>query len=764
MKSSKIKEHRFTNLLVCLIFTYLIVGFIFEYIHIQFIHAFIQKSPFAEWEFLFIIGEHILVTVPLIFAFAQLYKRDAERFRSYMSENMESESRFRMLMEALPDYVIIVSQGKVQYLNDAAAQLFGAASKEELIGRPEDDSIFATSSAIGERAGGQTTGTKLHRITRPDSIEVEVEYYTHPIDYNKSDAILYFGRNITERSKTYKELARTQGQLRNILNSVDTGIWSYDVKENKMLFVSEVFKKMYGIPPEEKEIGPNRWRDAMLPEDLLAFDDSFAQISEENIFIYDFRYYKSDGKIGNVQSRIVLVKDNEGTLERLDGVNIEVTDRVDDQNKIQFLAYHDELTGLPNRRMFRKRLMESAENANKHNEKFAIVYLDMDKFKNINDTLGHYTGDLFLISMGARLFGEFDERQHTIARMGGDEFTLILNGIKSGDHLKDMISQIEKLFHKPFLLDGVEFIVTASIGISIYPDDGTDVDMLMNYADTAMFLAKESRNGHKYHNLKETVFDKERFHMHNGLQKALENDEFSVLYQPKYNISDSRLIGAEALIRWENHKLGQVPPTKFIPIAEEFGLIKLIGEWMLEQVCKQIATWQKMGYTFPVSVNLSVKQFREETIVETIRSMVERTGIDPRLLELEITEGMAMDIEKALRILQALREIGLRISVDDFGTGYSSLNYLKKLPINQLKIDKSFIDDITRDPGDTAIVSTIVTLAHNLNIKVIAEGVENVEQLEMLREMGCDEAQGYLFNKPIPLEEFDAILYQNLRK
>ncbi|MCY9693931.1 EAL domain-containing protein [Paenibacillus alginolyticus] len=764
MNTSKIKQQRITKLLISLIFIYVVADFIFEYIHNQYIHEFIHKSRFVEWEVAFIIGEQILVAVPLIFAFIQFYKRDTEQTRRHLLEIMESESRHRMLMDALPDFVLIESQGKVQYINDAAAQLLRVSSKEELIGRPATDSIFAAPSPNREPVVGQTSGTELHRVTGRDGIEIEVEYSSQPINYNGFDAILYIGRDITERNKKYNELAITRAQLHNILNSIDTGIWSYDVKEDKMLFVSEAYKKMFGIPSEENDISPDRWRELALPEDLPAFDESFARISETNLFIYDFRYYKPDGSIGYIQTRIVPVKDDEGTVVRLDGVNIDITKRVSDQKRIEFLAYHDELTGLPNRRMFRQRLKEAATNATKHNEKFGVVYLDMDKFKNINDTMGHYAGDLFLISVGARLLGEFDQTQHTVARMGGDEFTLIVNGIKSGDHLKDMIARIEKLFHEPFLLDGVDFIVTASIGISVYPDDGTDVDMLMNYADHAMFLAKESRNGHKYHNLQESTLDIERYHLQNGLQKALENDEFSVFYQPKYNISDSRLIGAEALIRWKHPKLGQVSPAKFIPIAEEFGLIKSIGEWVLEQVCKQIAVWQNLGYRFPVSVNLSVKQFREETIVQTIRSMIERSGIDPGLLELEITEGMAMDIEKALRILQELRKIGLRISVDDFGTGYSSLNYLKKLPIHQLKVDKSFIDDITRDLGDAAIVSTIVTLAHNLNLKVIAEGVENMEQLEKLREIGCDEVQGYLFNKPLPLAEFDEILYQNFGK
>jgi len=559
-----------------------------------------------------------------------------------------------------------------------------------------------------------------------------------------------------KRNQTSKELATASSLLDNIVNSLDAAIYSVDIVKKKFIFVSDAYRRDQGIS-KDSEVSINGWKENIVPEDLARAEQLALTLMTGIPASGDFRIRKPDGSIGVYQCRIVPVKDAEGNVIRLDGVNIEVTDIICAQERVEFLAYHDDLTGLANRRLYRNKLKEAVRKAERDHNKFAILFLDLDKFKNINDSLGHYAGDVFLKEVAKRLSSYVCKEKDIVARIGGDEFTLIYH-FNDSRELNNKIVDIQNRLSLPYIFDGYEFMITTSMGISVFPDDGTELDMLMNFADNAMLQAKETRNGFCYHNRDVLDNNMERIRIQNELPRAIAKQEFSVVYQPKHDLSDHRLIGAEALIRWYHPELGHVPPAKFIPIAEEVGLIHSIGEWVLIQVCAQIHKWESCGYRLPVSVNLSVHQFRDAKIVDTIRGVVERSGIDPSLLELEITESMAMDIQKALPILHALSNIGVLISIDDFGTGYSSLNYLKNLPVHQLKIDKSFVDDIMLDSWDAAIISTVVTLAHNLNMKVIAEGVETADQARKLHAMKCDEAQGYYFHKPLRIEEFNDLL------
>ncbi|MEK7870892.1 MAG: EAL domain-containing protein, partial [Nitrospirota bacterium] len=398
--------------------------------------------------------------------------------------------------------------------------------------------------------------------------------------------------------------------------------------------------------------------------------------------------------------------------------------------------------------------------------KAAVMFLDMDRFKVINDTLGHTVGDSLLKAFAERLTTSVRSGD-TVARLGGDEFIIVLADIA---HAEDVTIVAEKIIHslsKPFNLEGNELFITTSIGISLYPDDGKQPETLLKNADTAMYRAKEQgRNNYQYYSSAMNVSSFERLMMETSLRQALEKGEFLLHYQPQVDLATNQIIGTETLIRWKHPTMGLVSPAKFIPLAEETGIIVPIGEWVLRTACLQNKAWQAAGFP-PIrnSVNVSGIQFRRTNLVETIRRVLDETGLAPQYLEIELTESILMkNEEKMIAAIDALHEMGVYISIDDFGIGYSSLSYLKRFAINSLKIDQSFIREITVNPEDAAIVAAIVTLAHSLKLKVIAEAVETDDQLKFLRALKCDEMQGYLFSKPLPAEDIVKLLKENIEK
>lgn len=755
------REKRLIRVIVQILLVYLLSTITVIYVHDTFLHqAFLGHNMWFIGK-LVEISIQLIVAGPFIFLYILKYKRDMDKIRVYQTELDNKDVQFRSIMESLPDAVMIYSREEVLFVNDACVQMMGVSDKQSLLGTNpyllhhknfSGNNNFTSDQLLFTPSNGRVQ----YPFIRPDGSLIDVEYVNIIVTFNGEKTTLIVSRDVTERNKTNKELATTSSILNNIVTSLEASIYSVDAVEEKFIFSSDAYIRDFGIT-KNGDISLDGWRESIVPEDLAKVEQFYVMLMGGHPAVGEFRHLKPDGSIKVYQCKAVPVKDAEGKLIRIDGVNTEVTEIISAQKRIEYLAYHDDLTGLANRRLYRNNLKEAARKAEHDDNKFAVVFLDLDKFKNINDSLGHYAGDAFLKEVAERLSSYINEETDTVARIGGDEFTLIYH-YSDNQELIDKITEIQNRLHLPFIFDGYEFMITTSMGISVFPDDGTNQDILMNFADNAMFQAKESRNGFYFHNRDALDNNLERIHIQNELPKAIMKQEFSIVYQPKHHLSDHRLIGAEALIRWKHPELGQVPPDKFIPIAEEVGLIHSIGEWVLFQVCEQIHIWESRGFRLPISVNLSVHQFRDKKIVETVESIIERSGIDPSLLELEITESMAMDIQKALPILLALSKIGVLISIDDFGTGYCSLNYLKNLPVHQLKIDKSFVDDIMLDSWDSAIISTVVTLAHNLNMKVIAEGVETAEQAEKLHAMKCDEAQGYYFHKPLLLEDFNNLL------
>jgi len=432
--------------------------------------------------------------------------------------------------------------------------------------------------------------------------------------------------------------------------------------------------------------------------------------------------------------------------------------------KLSFQAYHDALTNLPNRAKFVQQATESVSYSRKHGQVFAMLFIDLDNFKYINDTLGHSAGDRIIQEVAKRLTATTRESEDLVARLGGDEFTVLLHNLKSPEHAGLVAEKITRALATPFRYNGQDLYITPSIGISLYPDHGKDVGTLMRNADTSLFQAKrQGRNSYRYYSPESDQAASNRLRMENQLRQALHSGEFEVWYQPRFQLSDGKLVGAEALVRWRSPDLALISPAEFIPLAEDTGLIVPIGEWVLQAACADCHAWQQPGRDpLPVSVNLSARQFAQEDLLDKIGQLLKQTRLEPGLLELELTETLIMpNAEETVRTLRKLKEMNTKISIDDFGTGYSSLSYLQQFPIDILKIDQSFLLEVRETHRESALVSAIISMAHNLNLQVVAEGVETQVQFEFLQKHHCDQVQGYLFGKPVPSQIYREVLHHH---
>jgi diguanylate cyclase (GGDEF)-like protein/PAS domain S-box-containing protein len=430
------------------------------------------------------------------------------------------------------------------------------------------------------------------------------------------------------------------------------------------------------------------------------------------------------------------------------------------EKRLEHLAHYDTLSGLPNRSLLTVRLEQALSLAHRNRWTLAVIFLDLDHFKEVNDSLGHGAGDRLLTEVGERLLHCVRESD-TVARLGGDEFVIVLDNVSNPRVVSEVLGKLKRKLALPIDVDGYELFVTASMGISLYPDDGQDPEALLRNADSAMYHVKrEGRNDWSFYSERMNEQSHRRLQLTNGLRRAIEEKQFSLVYQPQLDLATRSVSGAEALVRWQHPELGVISPFEFIPLAEDTGLIEEIGEWVLREVCRQSAAWCDLGLWLPrISINVSARQFKSADFIERVEQLVQEHRLTPGGLDLEITESLLVRTdERLLKDMQRLCDIGVVFSVDDFGTGYSSLSYLKRFPISMIKADRSFVQDIPNDRDDIEITAAIISMSHKLNIRVIAEGVETLQQLAFLREQGCDEIQGYLFSRPLSRAKFEAFI------
>lgn len=631
---------------------------------------------------------------------------------------------------------------------------------------------FTACRLLRQKPGGQHVPIiMLTGLDDTDSIHRAYEsgatdFITKPINW---PLLAYRVRYALRATRTLAELAQSRARLAHAQRIARLGSWEWHT-QGRAAQRSEEYSRIFGVV-----LGPDP--DAMLnkvhPEDRPALEQALQTAANDGVpYQIDYRIVQPDGALRTVHEQVEVVRDDCGKVVKLEGVIQDITERVQANEKIRYLAHYDSLTGLANRRLFSKLVEAALRRAQRQNSNCALLFLDIDHFKRINDTLMHAAGDQLLKTISERIARsvrggdslnsvDVSPRIDPIARLGGDEFTIFLTDLASPEDSAKVARRVLEEVVRPVALGRYEVTVTASIGIALYPNDAADFETLLKNADTAMYSAKsQGRNNFQFYSKAMNAAAIERLSLENDLRKALGKAQFLLHYQPKVDALTGALTGAEALLRWRHPDRGMIPPSRFIPIAEETGLIVPIGEWVIREACDQIGRWKRAGLTpVPVAVNLAAPSFRHVGLIAVIEHALADAQLEPRLLELEMTESILMrDIDATVKTLDSLKSMGLTLAIDDFGTGYSSLSYLKRFPIDALKIDRSFIMDAARDQNDAAIASAIIALARSLNLDVVAEGVETEEQADFLVQRGCDKMQGFLYSRPLPAADFEALL------
>ncbi|HEY0588516.1 MAG TPA: EAL domain-containing protein [Pseudoduganella sp.] len=672
---------------------------------------------------------------------------------------------YRAMLEAMQEGAVTVTQdGSIVYCNPRFAAMV-AVPLDQLLGQ----SIFP----VLESASLRAVKTLLQRMLpssiylslHPAGAEPLLAYVSaNPVPASGlPHAMVMLVMDMTEQNRTQKALRIAEQKYRGIFENAVEGLFQFTV-DGHYMSANPALARIYGYgSPEELLIERNAEPDAchLNAERRQEFFEMLAQVGEVRDFETQVRC--RDNCVIWVRKNARAIYDAKGKISHYEGSVEDITMRKSYEAQLEYQANFDTLTGLANRRRLMERLRYALAAAERYGHQVAVAFVDLDRFKYVNDTLGHEVGDLLLVTVAQRLQACLREGD-TVARQGGDEFVLVI------DHSDEFVVTrvMRKLLDsiaRPIQVAGHEITVTCSIGFSLYPQDGADATTLLCHADAAMYRAKElGRNECQFFTPELNQRISRRLMLESRLRYALERQELFLEYQPQIDLNRRMIVGVEALLRWRGADGERtIAPSEFIPVAEETGQIAQLGEWILHTACAQNRAWQTAGMPpIRVAVNLSARQFRQEGLHQVVQRVLRETGLEPKYLELELTESLLMeDVEAAIATLSALKGMGVRLSIDDFGTGYSSLSYLKRFPIDGLKIDQSFVRDITSDADDALIAATIITLAHSLNLKVIAEGVETVEQEEFLRLKQCDEIQGFRYSKPLSADTCRRLLEQN---
>lgn len=667
-------------------------------------------------------------------------------------------------------YHLNLRTGRYEFLSSAAATLFGlryedlcVAGIELVAQRMLPGEYEASVSYIGELAranpGQRVPCSVEYRLRCADG---QIRHYHDSMTIDVADdgtplAVAGVTVDVTQRAAAEAALKETEAQFRRMMEVAQVGI--FVLQNARLQYVNQYFLTAYGYTNEEL-LGRLNPSDLVIPEQReMLLDQIQRRAAGELGHAYEVTALRKDGS--TFPARVLGTPTIINGLPASVGTLVDISEQKAAERKIRELAEFDPLTGLPNRRLLRDRFTQMVAVAERENADLALIFLDLDHFKRINDSLGHSVGDDLLCAVAERLTTAI-RKVDTLARLGGDEFIFALPGIQSAA-AAEVARRLLEVCATPFSVAGHDLTVTPSLGISLYPRDGKDLEALLRNADTAMYKAKElGRNAFQFYSSEMNVATLEHLLMESSLRRGLNHGEFVLHYQPLIDLQSGRISGVEALIRWQHPDLGLIMPDRFISVAEDTGLIIPLGDWVLCEACRQAMLWQAAGLpVVKMAVNVAPVQFRQSGFVEELAGALAASGLEAQDLELELTERTLMhDAEINLGTLSAIHRMGVGLALDDFGTGYSSLAYLRRFPVGKLKIDRSFVRDLVDEADDQAIASTIILMGHNLRLKVLAEGVETADQLALLRRMGCDMAQGFYFSRAVPAEQLADLLRQ----
>ncbi|MBL4822705.1 MAG: EAL domain-containing protein [Colwellia sp.] len=654
-------------------------------------------------------------------------------------------------------------KGDYIFVNPAFCQIMGYSEAAllnmnvfDMKAPKQDDSPFEQTKSVKENLVIQVL------LQRKDGSTFMSEVVERNINIGGNAYVFSTIQDISKRIAIEQTLKNNEQRNSMVMKIANDGVWDWHLYTDLIEF-DERFYTMAGYEKDEFPHDFSEWSKRVHKDDITHVTNSFKSYlaGESSTHDVEFRLLRKDNSYMWIRGKgKVVERDNAGKPLRFIGTHSDISIQKEHEEKILHQAHFDSLTFLPNRFLSLDRLNIACAKAKRNSELVALLFLDLDDFKKVNDTLGHDVGDQLLIDAANRLRNVV-RSVDTVGRLGGDEFIIILGGLKNTDEIQPIVENLLNQFRNMFIINSRELLLTTSVGIAIYPNDASDASELLRNADSAMYDAKEcGRNTYSYYTRQMNECAQRRLAIEEQLHGALARNEFSVHYQPKIDLASAKIMGAEALLRWHNSVLGDVPPDEFISVAEQTGTIIPLGQFVLKQALKQTAIWQKnFDDSFQIAVNLSPRQFRDLQLVNVIKQTLNETNITSGSLELEITEGVLLSGHGQVKeVLNNITNLGIKMAMDDFGTGYSSLSYLRTYPFDVLKIDRSFINDMTSNSKDKALINAVIAMSHALNLKVVAEGIETKQQFELLRTLGCDYGQGYLFSKPLTTHDMTTLL------